>query len=95
MGQFNLMIFKFQQLVLVISKIYLRSKNKIKSYYTYNVDSAFGFWKCYVEIGLKVFRQVEQGFSSYLAKFLSYTYDDFSKWSAMKALGNFEKNDQI
>ena len=29
----------------------------------------FGFWKCCGEMGL---RQVEQGFSSFLAKFLAY-----------------------
>ena len=40
-------------------------------------------------------RQVEQGFSSYLAKFLPYIFDDFSKRIALMVMRNFEKSTNL
>ena len=37
---------------------------------------------------IMVHRQIEQGFSSFFAKFLC-KFDDFSKWSTVKVLQNF------
>ena len=48
----------------------------------------FRFGKCGREkMGL---RQVEQGFASFFAKF-----DDFSKWTVLKELENFEKSSNM